>query len=210
MCRSKDIEMTISSFRLAIFMQFFCFSLFFAPAMASSQTDTGLFFFDSDIRYLDLIVDRKVKVTVDDQISDGCWKNPSTAKNAVQVELLRSGFQLLADSDFGSSIVLSGLGYKTDSGLCVASISLNVRVIDYGFQIKDEFRISSLFSRDLISYKTILSGPPRSSDSRIRDTFVENIHEFIVDLNSVKSEFRKSLKESGKADEAAYWMTLLD
>ena len=97
------------------------------PAAAYSSTDIDL---QASLGTL-----HSAYIVTDDQISDGCWLTPSSAHNRVTAKLEQAGITtydepLVLYNGFWVLINISGLGYRTENGLCVANLSFSVKTLE--------------------------------------------------------------------------------
>lgn len=103
------------------------FTLFFlAPTLVKSQEN-----------YVWLSVQESfglishARVIVNDQIDGNCWTNFSSIASKAKLEFERSNVKIYdyepaSRSIFNPDIYLHGLGYRTESGLCVGAAKINV------------------------------------------------------------------------------------
>lgn len=73
---------------------------------------------------------RNVHLVVDDQVDDKCWTNSDQIKQKARLTLEQSGIRVYEEplfiiSPFSSNIVISGLGQRTESGICFGKIEVD-------------------------------------------------------------------------------------
>ena len=120
--------------------------LFYYTTDARAQSDESVVaLLGIDLALLDIGRNKRIKVEIDDQVIEGCWRNPNSARDAVEVELMRSGFEIIEDSQPGPVIVLMGLGGESSGTNC--SVFLNFDVFSYTVEERtiDEHRLFSFF-----------------------------------------------------------------
>lgn len=150
--------------------------------------------------------DQKFLVDVDDQITDGCWSNPNSAKTAVELELKRSG--RLADKNiewekmFAKTIYLEGFGFAIGSSKSTCVVTLEAAVYSYREvvigrdlvkdEITDEYHYERIITATGLSTyllgdgggTSILTGSKDSMSTRIKNTLVEKIQHMLLETNT--------------------------
>lgn len=145
-------------------------SLFFcAMSIQSSRAQPDVVVLDIDPALLDLSQARELKIEINDNVIDGCWINPNSARDAVEVELARSGFAI---RESPTILVLNATGYETSSGSCVANWDLQLFTYTYETRYHDNSEMWALFTREAYSPPGgILSGPRTYVNEQLSKNF---------------------------------------
>lgn len=74
---------------------------------------------------------RSVELQIDDQVEGECWTNSSAIAARVRAELEKFGIAVYQEplalrTVFAPLLQINGLGYRTGSGVCVASTSMEI------------------------------------------------------------------------------------
>ena len=89
-----------------------------------------------------------VSIDLKDQITDGCWTNAESAKNAVKVFLTRSGFSV-GDDSWNAMLTISAIGFRLKkSGICVGALEVN---LEAGVHVEDGVIFYSIFSDQFLA-----------------------------------------------------------
>lgn len=101
----------------------------FLPQITYAQSD-AVFIGIVDPQMAALGSHTKFKIIVRDEISDGCWRSPSSAKTKAELAMIRNGFGQVIPSDsneFAARIWLNGFGYEHSAGgPCFVVIKLSL------------------------------------------------------------------------------------
>lgn len=88
---------------------------------------------------------KNFEIELYDDVSGGCWVNTGGSKNAIELEIIRSGGSIIEDGALTPSINIKALGYPITGG-CTVFASVDVRTIQSGRIYSDNGDISTLFS----------------------------------------------------------------
>lgn len=142
-------------------------------------------------------------VIFEDDVSDGCWKNPQAAADAVKLELLRSGYNVSDESKTWITVYLSSIGYQTNEQLpCFVSYELQAIETDYD-QIWHEQQLAYHWEfKTIFRDSGILSGG--DTTARLKDVYIELAQRFILahdeGAKTLKSAIMKAARENGVAE----------
>lgn len=71
----------------------------------------------------------RFSITVADQVKDGCLPRPGALKDAMEVSLRKSGFQIDTERQpLGKQIIIVALGYARGADSCVVSLRAELRL----------------------------------------------------------------------------------
>lgn len=158
--------------------------------------------------WLSLNKGEEFKVFITDSVSDGCWTNASAAQTAVELELKRSGFKVVDEASFLSNVlILNSVGYKLGDNSCAASYRLEVlNGITDAYYINGH-RLKGYTRATLWEHGGILSGAKNSMNNRLKNSFVELVQKFLVQIDKNKEKVLKAAKENAEADGGAktFW-----
>lgn len=188
------------SWRLVVFVAL----AVLAPFPASTQDfvpKSEVMIFENDASWLG-IGEYSFRVFVDDQVGDGCWKYPDATKNALELELKRSGIGVAGtDAPYLHTAKAISVGYKTKSGLCVVSYRLEVTGSGSDFFVRDGHRITSFVTRQIWNSSGVMTGPDSDMSSRIKESYVNAIQSFLNTIESKKmSVIEEVLELSSRTD----------
>jgi len=142
---------------------------------------------------------RSVYLVVDDQVDDKCWTNSDQIKQKTRLTLEQSGIRVYEEplfiiSPFSSNIVISGLGQRTESGICFGNIEVNsYREIFTDFSNTSIKYYGSNFSRSSVAI----------SSRNLDVSFLSSVDTFISQFSSDvfagrrNEQVGKVLKKSG-------------
>lgn len=77
-----------------------------------------------------------VRIYLTDQVKDGCWTNADDVRKTAESTFRQNGIEVI-DSPFGffgnypgfRKIVIRAVGYRTTSGMCLASLSITSNIL---------------------------------------------------------------------------------
>ncbi|KPP99227.1 hypothetical protein [Marinobacter sp. HL-58] len=152
-------------------------------------------------------------VHLDDQVGDGCWTDLSGAKNAVELQLIRSGYETQDGNDgsaFIPDVVISALGYEIPStGGCAIAMEFEATVPDVGEYTVGESVLSSLYTKSVISYQSVLTSRKSESNAMIKSQFESMAQQFLVDIERAKQGIRGALETQDESAATEFWIELL-
>jgi hypothetical protein len=180
---------------------------FFANAGVAAEFKSETFLWGGNARWLSITNNSTFKVNVSDQVTDGCWTNSTSVKTAVELELKRSGFKLATDKDsFSYRINLNTLGFEK-AGICVTSYKMEMLWLGLDYVVFDGHRVTSLGNRIFWRRSGIYTGGKNIISGGLKETYVNIIQEFLVDIDKKKKENLDNILEVSKKDAKAkaYW-----
>lgn len=188
-----------------------CVASFGAGAEGEQKRDAVLWGYDPD--WLIFQNTEIIDVKLDDQVDDGCWTDLSGTKNAVKLQLIRSGYETQDEEDhsiFVSDVTISAMGFGIPSiGGCVVALELTVSVPDYGEYAIDENVLSSLYTKPVISYRGVLTAKKANSNAAIKSQFEGFVQQFLVDISRSKQLMRGDLEEQEQDAGTKFWIDQL-
>lgn len=165
-------------------------------SFTTSLADDSVLIFENDPRWLGLKQDRSIRVVVSDQIKDGCWTNAEATKNAVSIELTRSGYKIADDNAvLPTTMALTAVGYFS-GGQCVASYEIVLHEIDTQEYTVSGHNITSLRLSPLWTSRGVLNGPRANFSPRLKDAFIEDTQLFLLDIPKNKNKVKQKAIES--------------
>ena len=135
-----------------------------------------------------------IKVIVNDQVKDGCWRTSGASKTAVELELKRSQYPLSkTESKIDHSIILSALGYAINGGRsCVVAIETIVKAnVTETISIIGAHRLENLRHVTVWKRKSLMNGPKGSLGSHLREVFTSHVQAFLMNIGSAKADLIK-------------------
>jgi len=182
------------------------------PFVANAQEKpvNDLLLMEVDIGWFRLLGEETVSFVVDDQVSDGCWTSVDATKTAVKLQFIRSGYTVIDEiSDLGAIIRLQGMGYKTSTGQCISTVSVDLWIRDYGTYTRAadgiDSSITSIFFRELMTFEYLMSGGPSASSRRIKEKLVEMSQEMLVEMSAKKHELKEAVAKLPDSNGRRFW-----
>lgn len=179
-------------------------------AYTASGQDAKPFLIWAAAEWMHVERDKRVKVAISDQVSDGCWRDPQTSKTAVELEFIRSGFKL--DDKAPSTILLTGIGYKTKGvGICVVSYYLTFNVIDVEETYAGGRRLVAITTnKDLYFQGGVMSGGAQDSSDRLKTNFVDFAQATLVHYSKQVQNVKDAIKANADTEGAAFWLNWMN
>jgi hypothetical protein len=149
-----------------------------------------------------------LRVTVDDQVSEGCWKYPQATQTAVELELERSGFSVSSEgaSVFSPSVIIRSLGFKVGGETCVVSVRLDVMTGALTTYSRGGHQLNGLTLVPLYSNTAVLIAPLSDVGERIKQSHVEFVQDFLVSIKRKQIEILDRAASFSSPQEAkTYW-----
>lgn len=188
-----------------------CVAPFGAGAEGEQKRDAVLWGYDPD--WLIFKNTKMIDVKLDDQVDDGCWTDLSGTKNAVKLQLIRSGYETQDEEDhsiFVSDVTISAMGFGIPSiGGCVVALELEASVPDYGEYAIGEDVLSSIYTKSVISYRGVLTAKKTNSNAAIKSQFEGFVQQFLVDIERSKQLMRGELEEQEQDAGTKFWIDQL-
>jgi hypothetical protein len=131
----------------------------------------------------------QMRVTINDQVSDGCWKSPQTSKTAAELELKRSKYGVSENTNdkLDNLVVLTALGYALNTQVCVVSLETSlVATVTENKSTRGDHELQNMRRSTIWDRKALISGPKSSMNSRIKETFINHIQSFLNSVDSIK------------------------
>ncbi|QFS82334.1 hypothetical protein [Roseivivax sp. THAF197b] len=165
------------------------YSIIFSP-LATAQED--FFAIEGDPSWVFLSKYREASVSINDQVSGGCWIDPTASMNVVQLELLRSSIHIEEGSFFTPEIFVSANGYAIDDYSCAANVKLKVWATGFRNVHNEELKLPSIYRYSLWSSSYLLTGSKGDMSSRITEAHQNLIRSFLVDLEKNSQAFSRA------------------
>jgi hypothetical protein len=148
---------------------------------------------------------RQFKIEISDQVSDGCWISLSQTETAVELELNRSGFEVVSeDTPFASTIILNAIGYDDGTG-CAVYTEFTVNSLDSSDFGRGGRTITSLFFSELYTTGNLMTGPKNGMSNRIKDAFQSHTQEFLVFMNKAVRDIEEKVLDEVDGDAKRHW-----
>lgn len=190
-----------------------CFFLLAFNSHAQDEQSLDAMIFDHDLGWIKLHNAAGLNVEVSDQVSDGCWTNISAVQNAVELQLIRSGYETFTGEDtnaFAPTVWIAALGFDIPSlNACAVTAELSVRVPEFGELEWPEGTLSSIYNYQLTSYKGIFTAKKSDSDESVKAQFEDLVQTMLVDIQKQKQSMRKELIEQDQTEATEYWIEQL-
>lgn len=181
------------------------------PSYAADPELSSTIIFDNVtwLHWANTMVPRAIRVTVDDQVSDGCWKSPQATRTAVELELQRSGFIVSSDDSIGSfhpSIVIRSLGFRAGDQTCVVSVRLDIMTVVLTSYSRDGHMLDGYTTASLYNRTGVLIAPLADVGNRIKESHVEFVQDFLVNIKRKQIELLGLAASSSSEPTArSYW-----
>jgi hypothetical protein len=148
---------------------------------------------------------RQFKIEIADQVSDGCWVSLSETETVVELELNRSGFEVVSeDTPFVPTVVLNALGYDDGTG-CAVYTEFTVSSLDSSDFGRGGRKITALFFSEFYTTGKLLTGPKNSMSNRIKDAFQSHAQEFLVAMNKAVRDIEKKVLDEVDGEAKRHW-----
>ena len=187
----------------------FVYILLLASATASLASDfaSDTFVFGADARWMHIDQQREFFVEISDQVSNGCWTNSEAVKNSVELELTRSGYLLSDKSKLNSlDVYIKSVGFGVNERTCAVSYNLSVSGPYFTRYVSGNHRIEALNYSPFFTGRGITTQPKGDIDQKLRETFVNLIQEFLVEIPRQQKKFLQSAASKAKEEDARlYW-----
>jgi hypothetical protein len=191
----------------------FLLSAMSTEALAENEQKFDAAVWGHDPSWLVLKNAEMFNVRLDDQVEDGCWTDLSGARNAVELQLIRSGYEIQGEenvSAFLPDVIVSALGYEIPSVRgCAIAMELEATVPDYGEYVIGESVLSGLYTKSVISYKSIITVKKTESNALIKGQFESMVQRLLVDIERSKQRIRGALEEQDQSKANEYWIEQL-
>lgn len=190
--------------------------LFVMASYSSAQVGDSddAIIFGHDLGWLKLINASGLNVVVSDEVSDGCWTNISSVRNAVELQLIRSGYETYTDDDqsaFAPTIRVQALGFEIPSiNACAVTAEISVMVAEIGDIESEEGFLRSIYTYQLASYKGIFTANKSNSNESVRSQFEDLTQTMLVDAQKKKQDIRKALMEHRETPVTQFWIRQLE
>lgn len=169
----------------------------------SEGTSTTVF---EDVRWLHIDNRKDFFVVVSDQVTDGCWTSANASQASVELELIRSNGSLNEKNDTFTNVVhISAMGYGMGDNNCAVVVSLEVLVPDLSQYARDGHRVFGWHKESIWESTTLLTGGKNRMSYRIKETHVELVQQFLVELAKKPSRIRSSILASADEEASAFW-----
>lgn len=176
----------------------------FSFGTAGAESDG---FVASDLRWATIERTNKFRVNVIDEVSDGCWTSSAASKDKVELELIRSGAEIVSDEEapFAPVINVHALGYATNDYSCAVIVRLDITSLVSSSYWIDQRKLDSIYFSDLWSTTSLLTGAKSDMSSRINEQHTNQIQKFLVDRAKNSNAVRKRMLESVSDDSKDFW-----
>jgi hypothetical protein len=162
-------------------------------------------FLDSDPTWLEYTESGQFELEISDQVADGCWVSLSETETIVELELNRSGFEVVPeDAGLAPTIVLNAIGYEDGTG-CVVFTELLLESVDHADLAHEGRRIRGVFFSERFSSGLLLSGPKNTMSSRVKDAFQSHTQELLVRMNNVVRNIEKDVLDDVEGSVQQHW-----
>lgn len=134
------------------------------------------------------------RVSISDEISDGCWPNPEASKNVVELALLNNGIDTEDDLMALPPIVtLAGVGYGISEYSCAVYVRFSVSklvaaVVPFSYDSEGSAPARSVESLTMWEQSSVMTGPKDNFQGRIKQYFEEAAEAFILKYKKSQAE----------------------
>ena len=191
-------------------------SLLFSGAALAAESQV---FFESDLAYLSVSRLSKIAVETIDEVTEGCWVSASATKSAVELELIRSGFEITPPEDFAvSKLQIRALGFAlsnlagNDTG-CAVYVSLSALILELNNVTSERFdgNLSDVYLRRYHNANSLLAGSKDNISRRIKETAIDMTKEFLVEIEKQKQALKKEISNSDQSVKfKEFWIKYVD
>lgn len=174
-----------------------------AIGVAGAQEKSRTLIFGGNPHWLSVNRGSAARVVLDDQVSDGCWKNPGSSKTVVEVELVRSGFSVSDDKGV-LVVIVQAVGYKTSSCVSLYKMKVSKNLVINSYYSAGH-NITYIREEPLWEAAGVMSGGADLSD-RLKNAFGEMAQQFLVESSKERATILQKVREAADQPEAkAYW-----
>jgi hypothetical protein len=184
----------IAMFRTVILASALTLSLL--PMAWANESSVTLF--DEDVGWLRINQASNIKVVVDDQVTGGCWPEPSSAKTAVELEFIRSNYQV-EDDILIPRITVRAIGYSEMDIRCAVWTEFQVEIPEVTRFSPQEREVKSFYYRTLWSNGILLTGPRSDMGSRITASLEDLTKSFLVNVSRMKSRILSEVEKENES-----------
>lgn len=171
-----------------------------------------------NVRYLLIEPGMGFKLSIVDNVKDDCWTNSKSVRNAVALELARSGYA--SAQELGGriiiEIVMTAVGDEVYNDFCVIAINMEVistllsRFSEYDSKRNKDMMLVSLTYAPIWKRLGIIKQPKAETNQSIKNIFVNMIQELLVDIPKNKMETLKAVDDSmAPVEVKAYWSNFI-
>lgn len=184
---------------------------FSIEVIAEGEEDLNATIWGYDTGWLMLKNAELLDVHLDDQVEDGCWTDLSGTRNAVELQLIRSGYETQDGEDgsiFIPDVSISAVGYEV-AGVCAMALTLKASVPDFAEYAVGDGVLTSLYAKSVVSYGAVVTSGKSGSNSMMKNQFESMVQQFLVDVQRVKQIMRGELEEQEQDAGTEYWIEQL-
>lgn len=144
-----------------------------------------------------------IQVISNDEVKGGCWVNVDNTRNAVALELQRSGYKVNVienekeDVPSGHRLYISALGYSTISDLCVVTYTAELWIMKIVRPVfEQKFQVITVRREIIWSRTGLLSGPRSTTSAGIKESFVSLAQKLLLDIKSNQEKVLNEIRNS--------------
>ncbi len=184
-------------------------AIFFLTCVFSSAFGQDVLPIRTDIGWLEARLRKKISVNLVDSVKGGCWSNSNTAKTAVSLELVRSGY-VVAENE-AAQVLMWATGYNSGNRGCVSSYGFSFQI--YGNEQRSAFSeagvlpLQSYHTRNLFERSGVMTGPGDLSD-RLATEFQSISQEFLVTVSTQNDALQSEILALNEPHKS-YWRAWL-
>lgn len=149
-------------------------------------------------------------IVIDDEVTDGCWPRPSAVREALEVELRRSGFTVIAELGPGQhpaspQLVFTAVGGELGKGsleLCAASVTLALRFL---VVVEVTGKASILMDVDVSLRQGVLAGQKDRMQEMIKNAVMERWTSLYLKILKARERVFAAHPELETALAGKYW-----
>ncbi len=165
------------------------FFIFLISINSIVYAEEKIHFAFTDARWLFIDKNDIFLVEIYDNVGDGCFTDPNLLKNAVMIELKRSGYKIGSDRAKADYVIdLQATGYELSNTSCVTSYTLEVSAETQEYGKYEGKNIRTVYRSVLWSRGGLMSGPKSRNNQRLKEIYTREIQKFLLAIDEKKLE----------------------
>lgn len=191
--RSERLRWTrpmVSQLRRPMLSKKICAVLALCMQCTPVASQDSIFLSETDFALATLKKNVEFDIHIVDSVSHGCWIDAQRSRAAVTRQLIDSGFtraELGNEYPLAATYFVEALGFAVGAS-CAVHVKTVVSMPDIFSRYYDNERVSQFDWRSIHEGGTLLSGPISSMSSRVHETIMTQLDEFLIEFAKAKSD----------------------
>jgi len=162
--------------------------------------------FNKKLGPLKVLPGRFISVTIDDQVTDGCWTNTEASRMAVQSELKRSGYKAEGEIPAGY-IYLSAAGRRASENTCAVNIIFIVNTVMMDSHVVKGHQVTAIDNHIMWIRSILVVMSKANMSEKIKVGFVKMAQMFLADIDRNRKVLLEDITENARDVAKAFWST---